>query len=263
LRKNDVKRKLRAGLPSIGSWITIAHPSIAEIMALAGFDWLTIDTEHGAIGIESVQVLMQAISRTATVPLVRVGGSDRSIVTRVLDAGAEGIVFPMILTEDDTRKAVRSVKFPPEGTRGVGLARAHGYSEEGRDEYLKSANDELLVVIQVEHITAVDNIDGILAVEGIDAVYVGPSDLSASLGFLGQCDHPSVLKAIERVRSAARRAGVPLGIPANKPEEVGIRISEGYQFIQVGVDELFLSRSCREALKMAEEFVDAGEARRA
>jgi 2-dehydro-3-deoxyglucarate aldolase len=261
LRSNNVKRKLKAGLPSIGSWITIAHPSIAEIMALAGFDWLTIDAEHGAIGIESVQVLMQAMSRTDTVALVRVGGSDRSIVTRVLDAGAEGVVFPMILTEDDALRAVRSVKFPPEGTRGVGLARAHGYSEEGRDQYLKYANEEILIVVQIEHITAVDNIDRILAVGGIDAVYIGPSDLSASMGLLGQCDHPSVLKEIKRVCAAAARAGVPLGIPANKPEEVRACISEGYQFIQVGVDELFLSRSCSEALRL----VDVGmrEVRRA
>jgi 2-keto-3-deoxy-L-rhamnonate aldolase RhmA len=155
------------------------------------------------------------------------------------------------------------VKFPPEGTRGVGLARAHGYSEAGRDEYLKNANDEILIVIQVEHITAVNNIDRILAVEGIDAVYIGPSDLSASMGLLGQCEHPSVVEVIERVRAAARRAGIPLGIPANKTEEVERRITEGYQFIQVGVDELFLSRSCSEALEAVGELFEAREARRA
>lgn len=232
-------------------------------MALAGFDWLTIDAEHGAIGIESVQVLMQAMSRTDTVPLVRVGGSDRSIVTRVLDAGAEGIVFPMILSEEDALKAVRSVKFPPQGTRGVGLARAHGYSEAGRDEYLRNANEEILIVVQIEHITAAKNIDRILAVDGIDAVYIGPSDLSASMGLLGQCEHPSVLEVIDRVRAAARRAGIPLGIPANKTEEVGARISEGYQFIQVGVDELFLSRSCGEALEIVDGLLEAREVQRA
>jgi 2-dehydro-3-deoxyglucarate aldolase len=259
LKENQVKRKLKNGLPSFGSWITIAHPAVAEIMALAGFDWLTIDTEHGAIGIESVQCLIQAMSCTNVVPLVRVAGSDRTIVTRVLDTGAAGLVFPMIKSEEDAINAVRSAKYPPEGVRGVGLARAHGYSEQGREEYLKRANEQMLVIIQIEHVAAVEDIERITAVDGIDALYIGPADLSASMGLLGQYNHPSVLEAIEKVRAVAHRRKVPIGIPVETAEEANARVAEGYQFIQVGMDALYLSSGCRSALKKLEPRAGAGD----
>lgn len=243
--KNIVKQKLIEGECSIGSWITIASPTVAEIMGGAGFDWLGIDAEHGAIGLESVQILMQAMAATPAMPIVRVAWNDRVLIKRVLDMGAPGLMVPMVNTAEEAKMAVKATRFPPRGVRGVGLARAHGYTIENRAEYLSRMDEEILLTIQCEHYEAVRNIGEILAVDGVDGIFMGPDDLAASIGHLGHPEHPEVVLAIESVLKAARNAGVPVGIPARTPDETQMRLEQGFKFVQLGVDVLYLGDGCR------------------
>jgi 2-keto-3-deoxy-L-rhamnonate aldolase RhmA len=156
---NPVKERLRTGQLTFGAWITIPSPTVAEIMALAGFDFLVIDTEHGAINVESVQALIQAMSATEAVPLVRLAGSQRECATKILDAGPYGVIVPMVNSRDEALAAVGVARYPPEGTRGIGLGRAHGFDPDGRNQYLKIANPLMLVGIQIEHREAVDHVE--------------------------------------------------------------------------------------------------------
>ena len=182
---NPIKKALKEGKVTIGSWITIGHPIVAEIMAQAGFDWLTIDMEHSAITIEKTQELIQIIQLSGVAPLVRVSENNPTIIKRVLDAGAYGVIVPMVNSAKDAEKAVKAVKYPPVGSRGVGLARAQGYGFDF-DEYAATINEESVVIVQMEHIDAVNNLDSIVSVEGIDGCIIGPYDLSGSLGVPGE-----------------------------------------------------------------------------
>jgi 2-dehydro-3-deoxyglucarate aldolase len=240
-----------------GSWVTIANPVVAEIMALAGFDFLVIDTEHGAINIESVQMLIQVIAATEVAPFVRLAGSTGGLANVILDMGPSGVIFPMVNNRQATESAVRIARFPPDGTRGIGLARAYGFDPSNRDEYVKTANAAMLVVIQIEHREAVDHIEEILATPGIDVILIGPADLSGSTGRSSQPEHPEVTKAIEKVVGAARRAGVPLGIPVGGPEDVAARTRQGFQFFHLGADVVYLGKSSKSRLREARQAASA------
>ena len=181
---NEIKKKIRRNELTLGSWITIGHPVVAEIMAESGFDWLTIDLEHSAIDISHMQVIFQAIRGTEAIPLVRVGENNASLIKRAMDAGAYGVIVPMVNTRDSAERAVSAVKYPPMGTRGVGLSRAQGYGYEF-DDYKESINENSIVIAQIEHIQAIENLEEILNVPGIDASIIGPYDLSGSLGYPG------------------------------------------------------------------------------
>jgi 4-hydroxy-2-oxoheptanedioate aldolase len=244
--KNPVKRKLREGGCSIGSWITIASPTIAELMGNIGFEWLGIDCEHAAIGLESTQVLMQAMAGTCATPIVRVATNDHVMIKRVLDMGADGIMVPMVNSAAEAEQAVRATRFPPRGVRGVGLARAHGYTVENRAEYLNEMDEEVLLIIQCEHRDSVKSIGEILKVDGYDGIFVGHDDMAASMGLLGHPEHPDVVSAIETVLKAAKNAGVAVGIPARTAEETQMRLEQGFRFIQLGVDVLYLGDGCKE-----------------
>jgi 2-keto-3-deoxy-L-rhamnonate aldolase RhmA len=252
LRTNPVKDKLRSGQLTFGAWITIPNPAVAEIMALAGFDFLVIDTEHGAINIESVQSLIQAMAATAVAPLVRLGGV-RGGANGILDTGPCGVIFPMVNSREEAAAVVRVALFPPEGTRGIGLSRAYGFDPGRRDEYVKTANASMLVGIQIEHREAVDRIEEIVTTPGIDLVLLGPADLSGSMGYSSQPEHPEVAKAIENVVHATRRAGVPLGIPVGGPEDVAARVKQGFQFFHLGADIVYLGQSCKNRLREARQ----------
>jgi 2-keto-3-deoxy-L-rhamnonate aldolase RhmA len=254
---NHVKEKLRSGQLTFGSWIAIPNPAVAEIMALAGFDFLVIDTEHGAINIESVQSLIQAMAASEVTPLVRLAGSQRSLVTKILDTGPRGVIVPMVNSREEAEAAVRAVLFPPEGDRGIGLGRAHGFDPEFRDEYLKTANTLMLVGIQIEHRDAVDRVEEIVSTPGIDLVFVGLADLSGSIGYRGQPDHPAVAKAVEKVVYAARRAGIPLGIPVGGSEDLAARVKQGFQFFHLGTDMAYLGQACRKRLREARQTAEA------
>ena len=249
LKTNPVKEELRNGKVVIGGWITIPSPAVAEVMALAGFEFLVVDTEHGAINVESLQVLQQAIAAYEVVPIVRVPGSQRMFTNKILDTGPGGLIFPMVNSREEAEAAVRAALYPPEGTRGIGLGRAHGYDLVRRDEYLKIANDLMLIAVQIEHYSAVEHVEEIATTPGIDLLFVGPADLSGSMGLRGQPGHPEVKKAIEHVVQVAKGVGIPLGIPTGGPEDVAARVTQGFQFLHVGVDTVYLGCACREGLR--------------
>ena len=174
-----IKEQMRRGEPSIGSWMSMAHPSIAEILAMAGYEWIVIETEHTAIDVSEVLRLIIAIEQRGSVPLVRLAWNDPIQAKAVLDSGAAGILVPMVNTKADAELAVSMTKYPPLGSRGVGLARAQGYGI-NFDAYVTNANADTLLLVQIEHREAVENIEQILSVTGIDGVFIGPYDLSLS-----------------------------------------------------------------------------------
>jgi 2-dehydro-3-deoxyglucarate aldolase len=209
--QNKVKKYLKNGDLAIGSWITLAHTAIAEIMANAGFEWITIDMEHSVIGISDIQPLIQVIELSGCVPLVRLSSNDPVLTKRVMDAGAYGVIVPMVNTPEDAELAVSSVKYPPWGSRSVGLARAQGYGPRF-EEYAEKVNDWSIVIVQIEHRKGVENIDEILAVEGIDGLIIGPYDFSGSYKIPGKLDHPLMRAAEHTIIEAAKKFDIPAGI---------------------------------------------------
>ncbi len=242
--RNPVKAKLKAGQPSIGTWMTIGHPDVAEFLATLGFDWFVFDMEHSPLSFETVQVLMQASSFSKTVPMVRVAWNDMVLIKRALDIGAYGLVIPWVNTREDAKNAVRYSRYPPRGIRGCGPRRAAV-----RDpEYFETVEDELLLVVQIETEEALKNIDDILTVEGIDACYIGPNDLSMNLGVFRQWDHPKFKNALEIVLDACKRYGVIPGMHCS-PENINQALEMGFRFCAIGSDYRFLLRGASEAIK--------------
>ncbi len=251
---NPLKNKLRNNNITIGSWITLANTNIPEIMAQSGFEWLTIDIEHSVIEMDTLQQQIQVIEGKGIVPLVRVGENNPNLIKRAMDAGAYGVIVPMVNTREQALAAVKAVKYPPIGTRGVGLARAQGYGFDF-DNYAATVNEESVVIVQVEHIDSVRNLESILSVEGVDGCIIGPYDLSGSLGFPGNFTHPEVLAALKRVEEVCKKMKVPLGIHVIQPDYrlVLENVKKGYTFIAFSLDSLFLGTSCKEQLRAARE----------
>lgn len=243
-----IKQDLKKGRVSIGSWMSMAHVSIAEIIASAGYDWVVIETEHTAIDVSEVLRLIIAIERCGAIPLVRLAWNDPIQAKAVMDSGAAGVLVPMINSKAEAEMAVKSVKYPPLGQRGVGLARAQGYGE-SFDEYVRTANEHSLLMVQIEHIKAVQNIEDILSVPGIDGTFIGPYDLSLSMGLPGELHHPEVETAKQHVLEATKKHGLVPGIhlvhPNTASKEMRHCIDLGYRFIALGTDILFLGKSCK------------------
>jgi 2-keto-3-deoxy-L-rhamnonate aldolase RhmA len=235
---------------SFGTWITIPHPAVAELLARAGFDWLNIDLEHSAISLESAAELIRTIDLAGLRAFVRVGSHDPNVIKRVMDAGAHGIIASTVNTPEQAAAIVGAVRYPGIGTRGVGLSRAQGYGDEF-DTYYEWVNKESIVFVQIEHIEAVRNLRAILEVPGVDGFVIGPYDLSASLGAPGDFHHSKMKEALLEVKSVQEKlnsvAGVHIVHP--NPKDALQKIQEGYRFIGFGVDFLFLQNSAREALK--------------
>ncbi len=247
----SLKQKLSEKQVTIGSWITLGHPSIAEIMAKAGYDWLTVDMEHSAITLHQTQQLIQVIELSGCAPLVRVGENNPNLIKRVMDTGAHGVIVPMVNTKEEAEKAVASVKYPPKGFRGVGLARAQKYGSDF-EGYKDWNNTESIVVVQIEHIKAVENLEAILSVDGVDAFIIGPYDLSGSLGVPGQFDHPDMLAALARIKEVSQNLKAVSGFHVIPPDVDALKkkVKEGYKFIAHSLDILFLGNNCKEALKI-------------
>lgn len=246
-----LKKKLRDRKLSIGSWITIGDNTVAEIMSKAGFDWLAVDMEHSALTVAQCQELVRIIDLCKVAALVRVGVNDPLLIKRAMDAGAHGVIVPMVNSREDAEKAVKAVKYPPRGSRGVGLSRAQGYGT-SFDKYKKWLEAESVVIAQIEHINGVNNLEEIAEVEGVDAIMVGPYDLSGSLGIPGNFDDRKMLEALEKIQKLAFKKKISLGyhIVSSDPKLVEKKIKEGYTFIAFGVDFLFLGDNCRSGLKV-------------
>jgi 2-dehydro-3-deoxyglucarate aldolase len=252
----NLKEKLKKNEVTIGSWITIGHPAVAEIISKAGFDWLTIDMEHSSITLSEAQQLIQIIELCGIPPLVRVGENNPNLIKRVMDAGAHGVIVPMVNTRDDAVKAVNAVKYPPSGMRGVGLSRAQGYGL-SFERYRDWVNKKSVVVVQVEHIKAVENLKDILSVEGVDAFIVGPYDLSGSLGIPGDFENPRMTAALKEILRVSAELKMNAGYHVVPPDVKMARqkIKEGYTFIAYSVDFLFLGTMCREGLSSIRDFL--------
>jgi len=219
-----LKDQLRNGGVTIGSWITLRDPSVAEIMAKAGFDWLTVDLEHTSLSIGEAIDLVRVIDLCGVAPLVRISANDPVQIKRVLDGGAQGVIVPMVNTETEARMAVAACRYPPAGNRGVGLGRAQTFGETF-DEYFVNNNESAVLIAQIEHHIAVQNIADILAVDGVDGVIIGPYDLSASMDIPGQLEHPRLKEGIARVIEAAQLAGKPAGLHSVSSD---YEIAKGY-----------------------------------
>jgi 2-keto-3-deoxy-L-rhamnonate aldolase RhmA len=245
--KNQLKTQLDEGRTTYGAWITLSHPAISEYLATIGFDWFVFDQEHSPLDVDTTQVMMQASRASDVTPLVRVAWNDPVRIKKALDIGAHGLVIPMVSSAADAELAVAACRYPPAGIRGAGPSRMLMTDP----DYVATANEEVMVIVQIESRDAVENAADILAVEGVDAFFLGPVDLSYSLGRRGDVSHADVQQAIDRVREAAAAAGVAGGIWQGAGKTIPERAAEGWKMIAVGFDAGFLTAGAREALRGA------------
>jgi len=254
--KNLLREKLQRGQPVIGTFVGLGHPDVTERLSRLGFDWLLIDGEHAPLSLETMQVMMQAMNGSNCTPLVRPQWNDMVIIKRVLDIGAHGVLIPWVNTKEEAEYAVRACKYPPEGLRGCGPRRAALFDP----DYAKMANDEILVVVQLETQKAVSNIDDILSVKGIDACYIGPFDLSQSFGCYPpqfgnsqfEMANPQYINAFDKVVAVAKKWGKPAGMYAVQ-ESIQWAIEKGFTLNTVGNADSFLMEGARMALEKARE----------
>lgn len=249
----NLKEKLHQNELTLGTWVTLGNAGIAEIFAGSGLDWVTIDLEHSVIDMTQAENLIRTIELKGAAPLVRLSSNDPVQIKRVMDAGAHGIIVPMVNSTEEAEAAAAAMYYPPRGNRGVGLARAQGYTT-GLQEYMTQLAERAILIPQVEHKDAVDNIDAILANKEVDGVFIGPYDLSASLGVPGQFDHPKMLEALTTVEKAVRKANKALGIHIIQPEEDQLKLfhRKGYRFIAYSLDFMILDSAMRQAVKFAQ-----------
>jgi 4-hydroxy-2-oxoheptanedioate aldolase len=250
MRANHVRRRLKAGEPSIGTWLSLPSPECAEYVSHVGFDWLVIDTEHNPVDIRTLAQMFAAMAASGTAPMVRIPWNSGENFKRVLDAGAWGVVVPMVKTREEAERAVEAARYYPEGDRSVGGGRAAISFNTTGEHYLRNANNEILVVLQIEHITGVENADAILSVPGVDACFIGPNDLAASMGLgLGvplESDDPALNEAIYAIRDACLRNGVAPGIHTSGAAGVNQRIAEGFQFCALASELKYMLSGLRD-----------------
>lgn len=248
---HSLKSRLRAGETLYGSMISLASPPLAQTLAASGLDWLLIDLEHGAITVESAQAMIAATAVADCTPLARVAWTVPWLAKPLLDGGAMGIVFPMVRTAEEARTAVAACRYPPEGERGWGPFYAPSRWGEGAFDYTKAANDAVVAAVLIEHIDAVDNIEAILAVPGIDVAMIAPFDLSVSLGKPGAFDDPAFKAVFERAERAIKASPAALGGVAPTPERARELTARGYRFVMLGYDVLIIDRAMRCFLEAA------------
>lgn len=248
---NPFKKALAAKQPQVGLWLSMADPYLAEVSATAGFDWLLVDGEHAPNDIRSTLQALQAIAPYRSQPVVRAVAGEVALVKQLLDIGAQNLLIPMVDTAEQARQLVSATRYPPGGIRGVGSAvgRASRWSQ--RTEYLDVADDEVCLLVQAETVTALKNLDAICAVDGIDGVFIGPADLSASLGHRGKPGHPEVQAAIEDAIRRIVRSGKAAGILTGDNALARKYLDLGATFVATGVDVLIYANAAR---KLAGEF---------
>ncbi|AXK46162.1 HpcH/HpaI aldolase family protein [Brachybacterium saurashtrense] len=242
--------------PLAGMWLCTGSPLVAEIAAGSGLDWLLIDMEHSPVSLESVLAQLQAIAAYPITPMVRVPVGDTVTIKQVLDLGAQNLLVPMVSTAAQAQQMVEAVHYPPRGRRGVGSALARSARWNRVEGYLADAASHVSLVVQIETAEAVENIEEILAVDGLDGIFVGPSDLAASMGLLGRQSHPDVVAAVRRAIAAARAAGVPVGVNAFDPAVARGYVADGVDFLLVGADVALLARGSE---RLAAEWTTAAD----
>jgi 4-hydroxy-2-oxoheptanedioate aldolase len=236
MKQNPVKRKLAAGQPTFGTWLSLGSPFAARFLARVGFDWLTVDLEHSPTDWESAGLMFGAIADAGCVALARVPRGDHDHIKRVLDAGAMGIVAPMVNTVEEARAIVAATKYPPIGNRSVGGSlHALNYAASAGDYYAR-ANDEIVVVLQTESPLGVDNAEAIYALPGVDAIFVGPNDLAANMRKPDGSEAPKdeFEAMLQRILAAGRKMHTPVGLHTQSPDEALRRAAEGWQFLAIG-----------------------------
>ena len=235
--RNELKRRLKKGDQVYGTWITLESPIATEMISTLGFDYFVFDTEHAPLDIYMAQTLMQAMrGDSKTTPIVRVWWNDLVAIKRALDVGAYGILVPWVNTKEQAELAVKATRYAPDGLRGCGPRRAALFDP----DYLKTADEEILVICQIETKEAVENIEDIVSVEGVDVSYIGPADLSASYGHLGNMSHPEVQEAIDKVYDATKAAGKATGVHQASGLTIKDRMEKGYNLITIGNDLVYL-----------------------
>jgi 2-keto-3-deoxy-L-rhamnonate aldolase RhmA len=252
--RSTLKTKLQQGGLCLGSWITLGHTGIAEIFARAGFEWLVVDLEHSTISIEQAGELIRTIDLAGSAPLVRLTSNDINQIKRVMDAGAHGIVVPNVNSPMEAKDAVAATRYAPQGRRGVGLARAQQYGP-GFRGYLEWQKDSPVVIVQIEHHSALDHLEEIFAVPGVDGFIIGPYDLSCSMGMPGEFERPEFTVAMRRILESGLKAGCPPGLHIVEPDPDRLRqvVSEGYRFIAYSVDIRMLDVSARVGVQLGKE----------
>lgn len=246
--ESTLKKALKEGRVVVGATITVPNVDTALAAASAGFDFLWIETEHGPISLESLREILLATRGAGAVPITRVPFNEPWLAKRVLDMGSLGVVFPFTTNRALAEQAVRSCRYPPLGLRGFGPGLAATRYGLGASDYVKFADENVLVVVIVEEKEAVESIDSIASVAGIDVLFIGVNDLSYSLGVQGRISDPLVEQAVEKVLAAGRRHGVPVGYPAGNPAEINRRIAQGFRFFQAGNELSLMRNAARELL---------------
>ncbi len=243
---NAFKQRLAAGEAQIGLWLALASPYTTEIAATAGFDWVLIDGEHAPNDVRSTLAQLQAVAAYPTHPIVRVVEGRTALIKQMLDIGATTILVPMVESPEQARSLVEAMRYPPDGVRGVGSAIARVSRWGQRTQYLDEANDEVCLLLQIESQRGLDQLDAIAAVDGVDGIFFGPADLSASMGFRGKPGAPEVQAAIESGIARVRAAGKAPGILVSDPTLARRYLDLGATFVAVGVDASLLARAARE-----------------
>ncbi len=241
MRDNWVRHKLNAGEATIGALMGLGSPNVAELLAHSGYDWLAVETEHNALDYAEVEHMLMAMNGTETIPIVRLPSDDPLGIQRALDIGAMGVLVPMIRTAEQARAIVSATRYPPHGTRGFGPMRASHYAMDYED-YLTRSNDHILVALMLETAEAMDNLEEITEVPGVDALYMGLWDLSLSYGLNPlRMPFPELEAAIERALDIGRRNNVAIGIGTGTPADLRQRLEQGFRFLVYGTDYLMLS----------------------
>jgi len=246
----SLKQRIKNNELTVGTWMSLPSPAIAEIMSKQKFDWVCVDLEHSAITFSQAEDLIRIIDLSGNTPLVRVGHNDPLIIKRVMDAGAHGVIVPMVNSREEAMQAVESVKYPPEGKRGVGLSRAqrHGL---GFEAYKKWLAKESVVIVQIEHIEAIHHLEEILSVPGVDGSLIGPYDLSASMGFPGGFDRKDVKETVARYLKVCKTMKKLPGYHVIPPDNkiVKEKVRQGFRFVAFSIDALILSRKIQDELQ--------------
>jgi 2-keto-3-deoxy-L-rhamnonate aldolase RhmA len=253
---NPVREALLRRRVTLGTWVQIGHAAVAEVLAEAGFEWIAVDCEHTDIDVEGFTRLARGMHGRGPVPLVRVRENDTLAIRQALDAGARGVIVPLVSNAEEAARAVAAAKYPPEGVRGFSFSRMNKWGVDF-DDYAARANRDVAVVAMVESRQAVQEIDAILAVDGVDGAFIGPYDLSGSYGAPGRTDAAEVVEACRSVVEACRRAGKSAGLHVVIPtaEAIAQAVQDGFTFLALAVDTVLLDRAAREALGAARDAV--------